>query len=152
MGEMMSYKKKDTIIAELNAKISELEGEIAREELVNVRNLEDKIARLEQEIHEREYEKREFLCIIEDVDNFLTTNLIPKLFLNLQESERYAFSRKISGYDELAEQTFFIKTWVIDCKQTLPYHEREGYTKIEEYPKKGTYKFKRSTREWRNGD
>ena len=144
----MSYKKKDIIIAELTAKISELEGEISRDlELVNVQHLESEIARLEQEIHEREYEKREFLCIIEDVDNFLTTNLIPKLFLNFQESERYAFSKKISGYDELAKQTFFIKTWVIDCKQALPYHEREGYTKVEEYPKKGTYEFKNSTRQ-----
>ena len=136
----MSYKKKDTIIAELTAKISELEGEIARNlELVNVQHLESEIARLEQDIHGRELGKREFLCIIEDMDNFLTTNLIPKLFLNLQASKRYAFSREIEGYDELAKETFFMKTWVIDGKQSLPWGEREGYTKVVRYPERGTY-------------
>ena len=135
----MKHKEKDTIIAELNAKVSELEGEIARVEVVNVQHLESEIGRLEQDIHTREIDKREYLCIIEDVDHFLTTNLIPKLFINLQESQRYAFSKKIEGYDELAEATFFIKTWVVDGKQSVPYHEREGYSKIDSYPKRGSY-------------
>ena len=133
-------KKKDKIIDELTARVSEVEGEIARNlELVNVQHLESEIARLEQDIHCREIAKREFLCIIEDVDNFLTTNLIPKLFLNLQASKRYAFSREIEGYDELSQATFNLKHWVIDGKQSLPWGEREKYTKVECYPERGTY-------------
>ena len=136
----MSYKKKDTIIAELTARVSELEGEIARDlELVNVQHLESEIARLEQDIHGRELDKREYLCIIEDVDNFLTTNLIPKLFLNAQASKVYAFSRKIEGYDELSQATFHLKHWVVDGKKSLPWGERQAYTKVECYPERGTY-------------
>jgi hypothetical protein len=135
-------KKKDKIIDKLAARVSDLEDEISRDlELVNIKHLESEIARLGQEIHERELDRRKFLCILEDMDEFLTTNLIPKLFINKEASKRYAFDRPIQGYEELAKDTFFMKTWVIDGKQPRPPHEREGYSKVYEYPDKGTYKW-----------
>jgi|14BtaG_2_1085337.scaffolds.fasta_scaffold96916_2 hypothetical protein len=136
-------KKKDEIIGNLSDKIGDLEAEISRDlRLVNVKNLESEIARLKQEVHERELDRRKFLCILEDVDDFLTTNLIPKLFINKQASKHYAFDRTIQGYEELAADAFMMKTWVIDGKQPSPHHERKGYTKIDEYPERGSYKWR----------
>ena len=133
-------KKKDKMIDKLEIKVSELEDEIARDiELVNVKHLESEIARLEQDIHSREIGKREYLCIIEDVDHFLTTDLIPKLFCLRQADERYINRPVFNGFEELEKSTFCMKTWVIDGKQSLPYHEREGYTKIDSFPERGTY-------------
>ena len=135
-------KKKDKLIDKLASKVSDLEDEISRDlELVNIKHLESEIARLKQEVHERELDRRKFLCILEDVDNFLISNLIPKLFINKQAPKHYAFAREIEGYEELASDTYFMKTWVIDGKQPRPYHERQGYTKVEEYPEKGSYKW-----------
>jgi len=135
-------KKKDKLIDKLASKVSDLEDEISRDlELVNIKYLESEIARLKQEVHERELDRRKFLCILEDMDDFLTRNLIPKLFINKEASKRYAFDRPIKGYEELAEETFFMKTWVIDDKQPRPPHERVGYTKVDEYPEKGSYKW-----------
>ena len=133
-------KKKDKMIDKLEMKVSELEDEIARDlELVNVKHLESEIARLEQDIHSREIDRREFLCIIEDIDHFLTTDLIPKLFCLRQADKRYINAPVFDGFEELEKSTFFMKTWVIDGKQSMPYGEREGYTKIERYPERGTY-------------
>jgi hypothetical protein len=103
--------------------------------------LADKVSDLEQEIHERELDRRKFLCILEDMDDFFTRNLIPKLFINKEASKRYAFMKPIQGYEELAEETFFMKTWVIDDKQPRPPHERAGYTRINKYPERGSYKW-----------
>jgi len=133
-------KKKDKLIDELTTKVSELQTEISRNlELVNVKHLESEIARLEQEIHEREYDRLRVNCIIEDVDHFLTTDLIPKLFCIKQADKRYINAPVFKGFEELEESTFFMKTWVIDGRQPLPHHERQGYTKIDEYPKRGSY-------------
>ena len=135
-------KKKDKIIDKLAARVSDLEDEISRDlELVNIKHLESEIARLKQEVHERELDRRKFLCILEDMDDFLTRNLIPKLFINKQASKHYAFDRQIQGYEELDEDTFMIKKWVIDGKEPRPYQERKGYTKVDEYPEKGSYKW-----------
>jgi len=135
-------KKKDKLIDKLASKVSDLEDEISRDlELVNIKYLESEISRLKQEVHERELDRRKFLCILEDMNDFLTRNLIPKLFINKEASKRYAFMKPIQGYEELAEETFFMKTWVIDDKQPRPHHERQGYTKIDEYPEKGSYKW-----------
>ena len=112
-------KKKDKMIDKLAARVSDLE----------------------KEIHERELDRRKFLCILEDVDNFLISNLIPKLFINKQAPKHYAFARAIEGYEELASDTFFMKTWVVDGKQPRPYHERQGYTKVDEWPDRGSYKW-----------
>jgi len=134
-------KKKDKLIDKLASKVSDLEDEISRDlELVNIKYLESEIARLKQEVHERELDRRKFLCILEDMDDFLTRNLIPKLFINKEASKQYAFDKPIQGYEELAKDTFFMKTWVIDDKQPRPPHERQGYTKIDEYPEKDSYK------------
>ena len=133
-------KKKDKMIDKLATKVSELEDEISRDlELVNVKHLESEVARLEQDIHSREIDKREYLCILEDVDNFLTTDLIPKLFCLRQADKQYINAPVFEGFEELEKSTFFMKTWVIDGKQSAPHHERQGYTKVERYPEKGTY-------------
>ena len=135
-------KKKDKLIDKLASKVSDLEDEISRDlELVNIKHLESEIARLKQEVHERELDRRKFLCILEDMDDFLTRNLIPKLFINKQASKHYAFDRPIQGYEELAADTFMMKKWVIDCKEPRPYQDRQGYTKVDEYPEKGSYKW-----------
>ena len=106
-------KKKDKLIDKLASKVSDLEDEISRDlELVNIKHLESEIARLKQEVHERELDRRKFLCILEDMDDFLTRNLIPKLFINKQASKHYAFDRPIQGYEELAADTFMMKKWV----------------------------------------
>ena len=135
-------KKKDKLIDKLASKVSDLEDEISRDlELVNIKHLESEIARLKQEVHERELDRRKFLCILEDMDDFLTRNLIPKLFINKQASKHYAFDRQIQGYEEIAADTFMMKKWVIDGKEPRPYQERQGYTKVDEYPEKGSYKW-----------
>jgi hypothetical protein len=103
--------------------------------------LVDRVSDLEQEIHERELDRRKFLCILEDMDDFFTRNLIPKLFINKEASKRYAFMKPIQGYEELAEETYFMKTWVIDDKQHRPPHERVRYTRINKYPERGSYKW-----------
>jgi len=139
-------KKKDKMIDKLSARISDLEDEVSRDlQLVNVKHLESEIVRLEQEIHEREIDRRKFLCILEDMDDFLTRNLIPKLFINKQASKHYAFDRTIEGYEELSADAFMMKTWVIDDQQPRPHRERQGYTRIDEYPEKGTYKWGESS-------
>ena len=137
-------KKKDKMIDKLASKVSDLEDEISRDlELVNIKHLESEIARLKQEVHERELDRRKFLCILEDMDDFLTRNLIPKLFINKQASKHYAFDRPIQGYEELSADAFMMKTWVIDGKEPRPYHERQGYTKVDEDPEKGSYNWER---------
>ncbi len=133
-------KKKDKLIDELTTKVSELQTEISRNlELVSVKHLESEIARLKQEIHERELDRRKFLCILEDMDDFLTINLIPKLFINKQASKHYAFDRTIQGYEELCADAFMMKTWVVDGKKPRPHCERGRYTRIDEYPERGSY-------------
>ncbi len=116
--------KKDKMIDRLASRVSELEQEIHERD---------------QEIHEREKDRRKFLCILEDMDDFLTRNLIPKLFINKEASKHYAFDRPIQGYEELSSEAFMMKTWVIDGKQPRPYQERQGYTKVNEHPERDSY-------------